>query len=100
MVKYSVEMVKVKASRDISKVVKGDKIKIDKKEYEVDAHYVMMEHSQNKEMIIEVFDPKSKKEGEGEGQLRYFNDQVESTMKFFEMKGIMYEEQEVKSVEW
>jgi len=51
-------------------------------------------------MAIEVFDPKMKKEGEGEGQIRYFDDQVEDTIGFFLMKGIMYEKQDVKKIEW
>jgi len=93
-------MIKVKASKPVEKVVKGDKVKVDGKEYEVDAHYVFEDYGTAKEMIIEVFDPKSKKEGEGEGQIRYFVGQVEETIKFFEMKGIMYEAQEIKSVEW
>ena len=51
-------------------------------------------------MAIEVFDPKATKEGEGEGQIRYFSDNLEKTLSFFVMKGIMYEQQEIKKIEW
>src|SRR3989344_3961824 len=62
----------VKASKDISKIKKGDKIKVDGVEYEVDSHYILIEHPSNKEMAIEVFDKNDK-----DYQLRYFDDQVE-----------------------
>ena len=92
-------MVKIKKSKPISEVKKGDKIKIDGKVYEVDAHYVMIDHGNTKEMAIEVFDTKAK-EGEGEGQIRYFSDRVEDTMGFFILKEIVYEAQEIERVEW
>jgi hypothetical protein len=92
-------MVKIKKSKPIGKIVKGDNIKVDGKAYEVDAHYVLIDHGTTKEMAIEVFDPKAK-EGEGEGQIRYFDDQIEETMGFFLMKEIMYEGQEIEKVEW
>ncbi len=50
-------------------------------------------------MAIEVFDSKAK-EGEGEGQIRYFDDNPDDTISFYLMKGIMYEIQEISSVEW
>ncbi|HLF53763.1 MAG TPA: hypothetical protein VI544_01150, partial [Candidatus Nanoarchaeia archaeon] len=39
--------IQLKASKPASKVKKGDKIKVDGVEYEVDAHYVLMEHPSN-----------------------------------------------------
>jgi hypothetical protein len=93
-------MVSVKQSKKVDKVVKGDKVKIDGKEYEVDAHYVMIDHGKNKEMAMEVFDPKAKKEGEGEGQLRYFDDNVEGTLGFYVLKEIVYEAQDISKIEW
>jgi hypothetical protein len=74
-------MVNVKASKPIGKIVRGDRIKVDGKVYEVDVHYVLIDHGTTNEMAIEVFDPKAK-EGEGEGQIRYFDDQIEETIGF------------------
>ena len=68
-------MVQIKASKPIGQIKKGDKVKVDGKSYEVDAHYVLIEHGATKEMCIELFDPKAKDE-EGDYQLRYFNDQI------------------------
>lgn len=86
---------KVKASKPIAKVKKGDKIKIDGKEYEVDAHYVLIDHSTTKEMAVELFDKADK-----DYQLRYFDDQVEETLKFYELKMIVYDEIEFENIEW
>ena len=90
-------MVKVKASKPIDKIKKGDKVKIDGKlNLEVDAHYVFEDYKTTKEMIIELFDSKTDKDY----QIRYFSDQVEETLKFYELKEIVYEEAEIESVEW
>ena len=91
---------KVKKSKPIQDLKKGDKIKVNGKALEVDAQYVFEEYKTTKEMLIEVFDPKAKKEGEGEYQIRYFSDQVENTLKLYELKSIMYEAVELKSIEW
>jgi hypothetical protein len=92
-------MVKVKNSKNIDKVVKGDKIKVDGKIFEVDAHYVMIDHGSTKEMAIELFDPKAK-EDEGDYQIRYFNDRVEDSIAFYELKEIVYQDVEVDKIEW
>ena len=92
-------MVAVKKSKPIEKVAKGDKVKVDGKEYEVDAHSVLIDHGTTKEMAIDVFDPKAKGD-EGDFQVRYFSDQVDDTISFFELKGIMYEQKEIKKIEW
>ncbi|HIG51965.1 TPA: hypothetical protein EYQ19_00865 [Candidatus Pacearchaeota archaeon] len=89
-------MVKIKSSKDISKIVKGDKIKVDGKEYEVDTHYVLIDHGNSKEMAIELFDSKTDKDY----QFRYFNDRIEESLEFYELKEIMYERIETKKVEW
>lgn len=88
--------VNVKASKPISKVVKGSIVKIDGISYEVDAHYVLIEHGTTKEMTIELFNPKTDKDY----QLRYFNDQVESTLEFYELQEILYLRREFKKIEW
>ncbi len=89
------EPVEVKASKPISKLKKGDKIKIDSKSYEIDAHYVLMKHPNNSEMAIELFDSNDK-----DFQLRYFDDQAEATFDFYELQEIMYFKKAFKKVEW
>jgi len=89
--------IKIKASKDISKIKKGDKIKVDGVEYEVDAHYVLIEHPVNKEMAIEVFNPNTGVDY----QVRYFNDQVEGTVDFYELQGeIMFVKKSFSKIEW
>src|SRR3989344_5331499 len=74
------EPLKVKGSKPISKVKKGDTMKIDGVDVEVDAHYVLIDHGSTKEMVIEVFD-----KNDHDYQIRYFDDQVESTMEVYEL---------------
>ena len=89
------EPLKVKGSKPISKVKKGDTMKIDGVDVEVDAHYVLIDHGSTKEMVIEVFD-----KNDHDYQIRYFDDQVESTMEVYELKEIMYLLKSCKSVSW
>ena len=89
-------MVIIKASKGVSKVKKGDKVKVDGLELEVDAHYVLIDHGNNtKEMTIELFDNDDK-----EYQLRYFSDRAEESMEFFELQDIMYTRKDIKKVEF
>lgn len=88
-------MVKIKGSKPISEIKKEDKVKIDGKMYEVDSHYVLMNHGNTKEMAIELFD-----ENDKDYQLRYFSDQVENSIRFFELKEIVYNPIEFKKIEW
>lgn len=86
----------VKASKPIAKLKKGDKIKIDGVQYEVDAHYILIEHPSNKEMAIEIFDKADK-----DYQVRYFDDQVNETIDFYELQGeIMFMKKPFKKIEW
>lgn len=86
----------IKASKPIGQIKQGDKITIDGKKYHVDAHYVLIDHGRTKEMTIELYDDKDE-----DFQLRYFADQVETTLQFYElMKGVMYEQRETKKIEW
>ena len=87
--------IKIKASKPISKIKKGDKIKIDSVEYDVDSHYVLMDHKNTKEMAIELFDKNDK-----DYQLRYFDDQAESTLDFYELQEIMYFKKPFVKIEW
>ena len=89
-------MVTVKASKPIGKVVKGDKMKVEGKVYEVDSHYVLIDHGGTKEMAIELFDAKTDKDY----QIRYFDDQIEESISFWELKEIVYEQKEIEKVEW
>lgn len=91
-----VSEIQIKASKPISQINKGDKIKIDNLILEVDAHYVLIDHGTTKEMTIELFDQKTDKDY----QIRYFNDQVETTLEFYELKEIIYNKVEIEKVEW
>jgi hypothetical protein len=88
--------IKIKASKPIGDLKKGDKLKVDGLELEIDAHVEMMDHGSTKEMAIECFDPKKDKDY----QIRYFSDQVETSMEVFELVEIMYSRMNVKQVEW
>lgn len=90
-------MVKIKKqSKKISELRQGDKIKVDKKEYTIDDHHMIQDHGTTKEMVIECFDEKTDKDYE----LRYFDDQLETSIEFFELKEIIYDRVEIKEVEW
>jgi len=92
-------MVKIKYSKPISEIKKGDTVKIDGKSYEVDAQYVLINHGNMKEMAIELFDPKAREE-EGDYQLRYFSDQFENSIRFFILDDIIYNQIDIEKVEW
>ena len=89
-------MVKVNGSKPISEIKKGDKVKVNGKEYEVDAHTIMIEHSENKEMAIDLFDSKEDKDY----QIRYFDDRAEDSLEFYELKDILYDKVELEKIEW
>lgn len=82
--------------KNIEKIKKGDKMKVNGIDLEVDAHYVLIDHGTTKEMAIELFDPKN----DGDYQLRYFADRVNESIEFFELKEIVYSTVPLKSVEW
>jgi hypothetical protein len=88
--------VEIKASKPIGKIKKGDRIRVDDKELEVDSHYVMINHGNTKEMVIELFNPVNEKDY----QLRYFDDRVEDSLEFFELEEIVYVKRKVKRVLW
>ncbi len=80
------EDIVMNASKPISKLKKGDKVSVDGKQLEVDAHYCLIDHGSTKEMAIELFDSKTDKDY----QLRYFDDQVKETLDFYELQEILY----------
>lgn len=86
----------MKSSKPISQIKKGDKISIDGRSFEVDAHYVMMDHGSTKEMVIELFDNKTDRDY----QLRYFDDQVESTLELYELQEILYVKRPFVKISW
>jgi len=86
-----------KQSKPIAKLKEGDKLWINGKEMVVDKHYLFMDHKTTKEMIIEVYNP----ENEREYQIRYFDDQVESSIEVYELEGeIQYIKREPKEIAW
>ena len=86
-----------KQSKPISELSEGDKIWIHGKEMRVDKHYLFYDHGDTNEMIIEVFNP----ENEKEYQVRYFDDQVSSSIEVYELVGdFQYVRKEPKSVGW
>lgn len=88
---------KIKQSKPAKDLKKGDKVTIDGNALEIDSHYVFMEHEDTNEMIIELFNPKTEKEY----QLRYFDDQVETSMEFYFLQGeVQYVRADVKSISW
>jgi hypothetical protein len=88
--------INIKGSKPVSKIKKGDKIKVDNLILEVDAHVVLIDHGTTKEMAIECFDSKTDKDY----QIRYFDDQVERSLEVYELDEIIYNKIKVKKVEW
>lgn len=86
-----------KQSKPIAKIKKGDKMWINDKEMVVDEHYLFMDHKTTKEMIIEVYNPES----EREYQIRYFDDQVDTSIEVYELQGdFQYFKREPKTLAW
>ena len=89
-------MAEIKSSKPILQLKKGDKIKVDSLTLEVDTHYVLINHGNTKEMAIECFNPKTDKDY----QIRYFSDQIETSIEVYALEEIMYKKLDVKKVEW
>jgi len=86
-----------KKSKEISKIKEGDKIFINGKEMKVDKHFLFQDHGNTKEMIIEIFNPSN----EREYQIRYFDDQLESSIEVYELlDDFQYTRREPKSIGW
>ncbi len=92
-----VEMKIEKKSKDIGKLKEGDKFFINGKEMKVDKQYLFQDHENMKEMIIEIFNP----ENEREYQVRYFDDQVDTSIEIYELlEEFEYVRREPKTVAW
>jgi len=86
-----------KQSKPLGDLKKGDKFYINGKPMIVDSHYLFMDHKTTKEMIIEIYNP----ENDREYQVRYFDDQVETSVDIFELVGeFEYVRREPKTVAW
>ena len=86
-----------KSSKDIGSLKEGDKFFINGKEMRVDKQYLFQDHGDTKEMIIEVFNA----ENEREYQIRYFDDQVDTSIEVYELQGdFQYVRREPKTIRW
>ena len=82
-------------SKPIAELKEGDKVWINDKEMIVDKHYLFQDHGDTREMIVEVFN----KENEREYQVRYFDDQVDSSIEVYELLGdFQYVRREPKTI--
>jgi len=90
-------MMKLIQSKPIAQLKRGDKIIVEGHALEVEDHYLFIDHKTTKEMIIELFNPKTNKEY----QLRYFDDQVESSIEFYYLQEeFEYKRADVESISW
>jgi len=90
-------MVTIKSSKPITELKKGDKIKVNNLNLEVDANIILIEHGSSKEMALELFDPKNDKDY----QLRYFSDRIPESLEFYELDEIVYNKiDNLEKVEW
>jgi hypothetical protein len=86
-----------KQSKPLGKLGEGDLFFINGKEMKVDSHYVLQNHGKMKEMVIEVFNP----ENDREYQVRYFDDQIETSIEIYELQEeFQYVRREPKNVAW
>ena len=86
-----------KQSKPSVKLKEGDKVWINEKEMKVDKHFLFQDHGDTKEMIVEVFNPTN----EREYQVRYFDDQVDSSIEVYELLDeFQYVRREAKTVAW
>jgi len=88
----------IKASKPIEQIKKGDKIKVDGKEFEVDTQYILIDHKITKEMAIEAFDPKTDKDY----QIRYFTGRLDvADPELYELvNDFMYQKRAYKKIEF
>ncbi len=92
-----IELKILKKSKPISELKNSDRIFINGKEMVVDSHFLFIDHKTTKEMIIEFFNP----ENEREYQLRYFDDQVDTSIEIYELQGdFQYIKRQPKTIEW
>lgn len=84
-------------SKAISKLGEGDRVWLNGKAMVVDKHYLFQDYGDTREMIVEVYNPES----EREYQIRYFDDQVETSIEVYELVGdFQYVKREPKTISW
>ncbi len=92
-----VELKIEKQSKPIRELDNGDSLWINGKEMTVDKQYLFQNHGDTKEMIIEIFNP----ENDREYQVRYFDDQIESSIEIYELQSdFQYVKREPKTISW
>ena len=86
-----------KQSKAIGSLKEGDSFFINGKEMKVDKQFLFQDHDNTKEMIIEIFNP----ENDREYQIRYFDDQITSSIEVYELvEDFQYTRREPKNVSW
>ena len=86
-----------KQSKAIGNLKEGDSFFINGKEMKVDKQFLFQDHKNMKEMVIEMFNPANDREY----QVRYFNDQIESSIEVYELlNDFQYVKREPKNVAW
>ena len=86
-----------KQSKPLGELKEGDKFFINEKEMRVDKQFLFQDHGKMKEWIIEIFNEKNDREY----QVRYFDDQVDSSIEVYELQGdFEYVKREPKTVSW
>lgn len=84
-------------SKGIGDLKEGDRVWINGSEMRVDKQYLFQDHGDTREMIIEVFNVKN----EREYQIRYFDDQVDTSLEVYELQGdFQYVRREPKTIAW
>ncbi|MDD2444774.1 MAG: hypothetical protein PHX15_01285 [Candidatus Nanoarchaeia archaeon] len=86
-----------KMSKPIKELKNNDFIFINDKKMIIDSHYLFIAHKDTNEMIIEFFNPENNREY----QLRYFDDQVETSIEIYELQEeFQYVKREPKTISW
>ena len=91
-------MIKIeKQSKAVEDLKEGDSFFINGKKMKVDKQFLFQNHGNMKEMIIEIFNSESDREY----QVRYFDDQIESSIEVYELIGdFQYVKREPKVISW
>jgi len=86
-----------KQSKPIGELDEGDSFFVNGKEMKVGKQFLFQDHGQMKEMIIEIYNL----ENEREYQVRYFDDQVDTSIEIYELvEDFEYVRREPKTVAW
>ncbi|MFA5061342.1 MAG: hypothetical protein WC494_03440 [Candidatus Pacearchaeota archaeon] len=86
-----------KQSKPIAQLKKGNTFYIQGKKMIIESHFLFIDHKTTKEMIIECYNP----ENEREYQIRYFDDQVETSIEVYELvSDFQYIKREPTSISW